>query len=128
MNAYYAEGIAKITLSVAQDPPVNPLIDIPKMATVATSMLHRSLSAFIDGDLAACRAIWHQDDEIDALYNQVYRELLAFMLNDPSTIERVTKLLWAAHNLERIADRVTNICERTAFVITGNPRALEQDA
>lgn len=123
----YAEGIAKITLSVAQDPPVKPLIDIPKMATIATGMLHRSLTAFIDGDLEACEAIWHQDDEVDALYNQVYRELLTFMLNDPTTIERATKLLWAAHNLERIADRVTNICERAAFVITGNPRALAPD-
>jgi phosphate transport system protein len=123
----YAEGIAKITLSVAQDSPVKPLIDIPQMSTIATSMLHRSLTAFIDGDLEACKAIWHQDDEIDALYNQVYRELLTVMLNDPSTIEGATKLLWAAHNLERIADRVTNICERTAFVITGNPRALTPD-
>ncbi len=123
----YAEGIAKITLSVAQDSPVKPLIDIPRMSTIATSMLHRSLTAFIDGDLEACTAIWHQDDEVDALYNQVYRELLTVMLNDPATIEGATKLLWAAHNLERIADRVTNICERTAFVITGNPRALTPD-
>ena len=72
---------------------MKPLLDIPQMATVATSMLHHSLTAFIDGDLAACRAIWHQDDESDALYDQVYRELVAFMLNDPSTIERATKLL-----------------------------------
>ncbi len=123
----YAEGIAKITLSLAQDSPVKPLIDIPQMSAIATGMLHRSLAAFIDGDLDACKAIWHQDDEVDALYNQVYHELLTVMLNDPSTIERATKLLWAAHNLERIADRVTNICERTAFVITGNPRALSPD-
>lgn len=123
----YAEGIAKITLSVAQEPSLKPLIDIPRMSTIATGMLHRSLTAFIDGDLDTCKLIWHQDDEVDSLYNQVYRELLTFMLNDPSTIERATKLLWAAHNLERIADRVTNICERTAFVITGNPRALTPD-
>lgn len=123
----YAEGIAKITLSVSQDSPVKPLIDIPLMSSIATSMLHRSLTAFIDGDLEACKAIWHQDDEVDTLYNQVYRELLTVMLKDPSTIEGATKLLWAAHNLERIADRVTNICERTAFVITGDPRALTPD-
>lgn len=120
----YAEGIAKIALSTLDQPPLKPLIDIPRMAEIATSMLHRSLQAFIDHDLEACKAIWHEDDEVDGLYKQVYRELLTFMLEDPSTIERATQLLWAAHNLERIADRVTNICERTAFVITGDPRAL----
>jgi phosphate transport system protein len=120
----YAEGIAKITLAVGQQPPLKPLPDIPRMATIATDMLHRSLTAFMDRDLVACRAIWAQDDEVDALYNQAYRELLTVMLNDPTTIEQATKLLWATHNLERIADRVTNICERTAFVITGDPRTL----
>ncbi len=123
----YAEGIAKITLSLAHEPSLKPLIDIPRMALIATDMLHRSLTAFIEGDLPTCQEIWRQDDEVDALYNQVYRELLTFMLDDPATIERATKLLWSAHNLERIADRVTNICERTAFVITGDPRALTSE-
>jgi phosphate transport system protein len=120
----YAEGIAKIAVTSSDQPPLKPLIDIPRMAEIATSMLHRSLQAFIDQDLEACREIWHEDDDVDNLYKQVYRELLTFMLEDPSTIERATQLLWAAHNLERIADRVTNVCERTAFVITGDPRAL----
>jgi phosphate transport system protein len=120
----YAEGIAKIALASADQPPLKPLIDIPRMAEIATSMLHRSLKAFIEQDLEASTAIWHEDDNVDNLYTQVYRELLTFMLEDPGTIERATQLLWAAHNLERIADRVTNVCERTAFVITGNPRAL----
>jgi phosphate transport system protein len=120
----YAEGIAKIALSSADQPPLKPLIDIPRMAEIASSMLHRALQAFIEQDLEECRAIWHEDDKVDNLYTQVYRELLTFMLEDPSTIERATQLLWAAHNLERIADRVTNVCERTAFVITGDPRAL----
>jgi phosphate transport system protein len=120
----YAEGIAKIALTSIDQPPLKPLIDIPRMAEIATSMLHRSLQAFIDQDLEACRAIWHEDDDVDNLYKQVYRELLTFMLEDPTNIERATQLLWAAHNLERIADRVTNVCERTAFVITGDPRAL----
>jgi phosphate transport system protein len=120
----YAEGIAKIAIAAADQPPIKPLIDIPRMAEIATDMLSRSLQAFIDQDLEACRQIWHRDDEVDNLYQQVYRELLTFMLEDPSTIERATQLIWAAHNLERIADRVTNICERTAFVITGDPRAL----
>lgn len=123
----YAEGIAKIAVQAAQEPPIKPLIDIPRMATLAIEMLHRGLQAYIDGDIEACRRIWRGDDEVDALYNQVYRELLTYMINDTSTIERATQLLWAAHNLERIADRVTNICERTAFVVTGDPRALPGD-
>jgi phosphate transport system protein len=120
----YAEGIAKIAIATADQPPLKPLIDIPRMTEIATDMLNRSLQAFIDQDLEACRQIWLRDDEVDNLYQQVYRELLTFMLENPSTIERATQLIWAAHNLERIADRVTNICERTAFVITGDPRAL----
>ena len=121
----YAEGIAKIALRLASEEPIKPLVDIPRMAEVATEMLHQSLDAFVHRDLEACRRIWERDDEVDALYNQVYRELLTFMLSDPKTIEPATLLLWASHNLERIADRVTNICERTAFVITGNPRVLQ---
>lgn len=120
----YAEGIAKIAQRLADQPPLKPLIDIPRMADVSVEMLRGCLDAFIDRDLDACRAIWRRDDEVDALYDQVYRELLTYMISDPSTIERATLLLWTAHNLERIADRVTNICERIAFVITGDPRAL----
>jgi phosphate transport system protein len=120
----YAEGIAKIALNLIDEPPLKPLVDIPRMATTAIDMLHQGLAAFIDRDLEACRAIWKRDDEVDDLYNQVYRELLTYMLNDPTTIERATQLTWAAHNLERIGDRVTNICERTAFVITGDSRSL----
>jgi phosphate transport system protein len=120
----YAEGIAKIAQMVAEQPSLKPLIDIPRMAELAIDMLQRSLKAFIDQNLEECRAIWHQDDQVDALYVQVYRELLTFMLQDPRSIERATHYLWAAHNLERIADRVTNICERTAYVITGDPQAL----
>jgi phosphate transport system protein len=123
----YAEGIGKIVLEINKEPPLKPLIDIPRMAFIAIDMLHQSLGAFIDRDLAACRVIWKRDDELDGLYNQVYRELLTYMLSDPKTIERATQLLWSAHNLERIGDRVTNICERTAFIITGDPRALPGD-
>jgi phosphate transport system protein len=120
----YAEGIAKIAKMVAEHPPLKPLIDIPRMAELAIDMLQRALQAFIDQDLEECRKIWYQDDDVDALYVQVYRELLTYMLQDPRSIERATHYLWAAHNLERIADRVTNICERTAYVITGDPQAL----
>jgi phosphate transport system protein len=120
----YAEGIAKIAVMVSEHPPLKPLIDIPRMAEISISMLERSLDAFMELDLEECRAIWHVDDEVDGLYTQVYRELLTYMLQDPSSIERATHLLWAAHNLERIADRVTNVCERTAYVITGDPQLL----
>ena len=124
----YAEGIAKIALMLADQPPIKPLVDIPRMAERATDMLDRGLTAFLQRDLEECRILWKQDDEVDALYDQVNRELLTYMLTDPGTIERATRLIWAAHNLERIADRVTNICERTAFVVTGNPRELGAQA
>lgn len=120
----YAEGLGKIAIRLSNWPPLKPLIDIPRMAEISIDLLRQALDAFIEMDLERCRAIWQRDDEVDALYDQVYRELLTYMMSDPRTIERATLLLWAAHNLERIADRVTNICERIAFVITGDPRAL----
>ncbi len=117
--ADHAEGIAKITLLLGDEPPLKPLVDIPRMATKAASMLHRSLTALIEQDIAAAKEISAEDDEVDNLYDQVYRELLIFMLQDPKTITRATYLLWVAHNLERIADRVTNICERIVFLVNG---------
>jgi len=117
--ADHAEGIAKICLMLADEPPLKPLIDIPRMAEKAVAMLHGSLTAFIERDQEAAKRIAREDDEVDALYNQVYRELLTFMLSDPRTISRATYLLWVAHNLERIADRATNICERVVFAVTG---------
>lgn len=115
----YAEGIAKINILLGDEPLLKPLIDIPRMAQKATDMLRRSLQAFINRDAEAARAICNEDDEVDDLWNQVYRELLTFMIQDPRTINRATYLIWVAHNLERIADRVTNICERTVFLVTG---------
>ena len=82
-------------------------------------MLHRALTAFVNEDVDAAKAIPVEDDEVDALFNQVYRELMTIVIGDPTTIERANWLLWTAHNLERFADRVTNICERTVFVVTG---------
>jgi phosphate transport system protein len=116
----YAEGIAKIALMHGDQPLVKPLVDLPRMATVATGMLRRALDAFIARDVEAARKVSEEDDHIDALYDQVYRELLTYMLNDPRTIDRATWLLWVAHNLERIADRATNIAERVAFLVTGH--------
>lgn len=115
----YAKGIAQITLRIGNEPFLKPLIDIPRMADLASSMLHRALDAFVRVDAETARSIPECDDEIDNLYNQVYRELLVFMFKDPSAIDQATFLIWVAHNLERAADRVTNICERTVFIATG---------
>ncbi|MCL0075532.1 phosphate signaling complex protein PhoU [Dehalococcoidia bacterium] len=115
----YAEGIARIALMIGDEPPLKPLIDIPRMAEKARDMLRRSLEAFINRDSEEAIRINAEDDEVDNLYDQVFRELLVFMMEDPRTITRATRLIWVAHNLERIADRVTNICERVVFTVTG---------
>ncbi len=120
----HAEGIAKIALMLADEPPLKPYIDIPRMAEIGTDMLMGSLEAFKDRDPDRARAICNQDDEVDALYDQVYRELLTFMINEPRTIQRATYLIWVAHNLERIADRVTNICERVVYLVEGRIEEL----
>jgi len=121
----YAKGIAKIALLIGKQPLVKPLIDLPRMAEKARSMLHQALDAFVRQDVDLARAIPEEDAEMDALYNQIYRELLTFIMADPRTIDQATNLLWAAHNLERTADRVTNICERVVFTVTG--KMVEMD-
>ncbi len=115
----YAEGIAKISIMMGDEPPLKPLIDIPRMAEKATQMLQCSLDALVNRDEAAAIAVCNDDDEVDDLYEQIYRELLTYMIQDPSTIQRATYLLWVAHDLERIADRATNIAERVIFLVTG---------
>jgi phosphate transport system protein len=120
----HAEGSAKVAIMLAADPPLKPYIDIPRMAEIAVRMLRASLEAFKQRDVDAARAICDQDDEVDVLYDQVYRELLVYMLNDPKTIERATHVTWVAHNLERIADRVTNICERVVYMVQGKIEEL----
>ena len=115
----YAVGTARIALMHEDKPLLKPLIDLPRMSELARGMLRRALDAFVVRDVERARAIMKEDDEVDGLYDQVYRELLTFMLNDPQTIDRATWLLWAAHNLERTADRVTNICERVVYEATG---------
>ncbi len=123
--ADHAGGIAKIAIMIGDEPPLKPLIDIPRMAERATDMLHRSLDAFVKHDADAARQISAEDDEIDSLYDQVFRELLVFMMEDPRTVTRATRLIWVAHNLERTADRVTNICERVVFTVTGKIEEME---
>ena len=115
----YAKGIAKITLKMGREPFVKPLIDIPRMAEKARSMLHRALQAFFERDTELARAIPGEDDEMDALYNQIFRELTNYIMGDPKLVDRASYLIWVAHNLERAADRVVNICERMIFMVTG---------
>ena len=115
----YAAGIARIAILIGDEPPLKPLVDIPRMAERTVDMLQRSLDALLNRDAEAARKIAAEDDLIDHLYDQVFRELLVFMAEDPKTITRATRLMWVAHNLERAADRVTNICERVVFIVTG---------
>ncbi|HIN04724.1 MAG TPA: phosphate signaling complex protein PhoU [Dehalococcoidia bacterium] len=115
----YAEGIAKISIAMGDSPPLKPLIDIPRMAEKATEMLRDSIDCLLNRDLVKAHQVCQADDEVDDLYDQVYRELLLFMIQDPQTIQRATYLLWVSHDLERIADRATNIAERVIFLVTG---------
>ena len=115
----YAKGIARIAMRLGDQPPLRQLIHIPVMAKTTASMLHRAIEAFVNLDEEAGMSIPKEDDQIDVLYNLVYKELLELMIADRNNIDRATFHLWVAHNLERGADRVTNICERTVFTITG---------
>ncbi len=115
----YAEGIGKISLMMGDQPPIKPLVDIPRMAEKATTMLRASLDALVKHDVEKAYKVLADDDEVDALYDQVYRELLLLMVQDPKVIERGTYLLWTAHDLERIADRATNIAEQVVYLVTG---------
>jgi phosphate transport system protein len=121
----YAEGIAKITLLLGNEEKMPPMPQIPKMAAKAANMLDRALDAFLRGDVETARAIPREDDEVDALYNEVNQTLLEMTLADPRKMEQANCLVWAAHNLERSADRVTNICERVVFTVTGDMQELD---
>jgi phosphate transport system protein len=123
----YAKGIARINLMMGEQPLIKPLVDLPAMASKARDMLHDSLEAFVRGDTALARAIPDRDDEVDALYNQIYRELITLIMADPSRIDQANYLLWAAHNLERAADRVTNICERVIFTVRGEMVEMDSE-
>lgn len=123
----YAKGIARINLMIGEEPLIKPLIDLPVMAQKARAMLHAALMAFVERDVQAARAIPKGDEEVDALYNQVYRELICYILEDPHVIEQANHLMWAAHNLERTADRVINLCERVVYAVTGELAELGTD-
>lgn len=121
----YAKGIAKINLRIGPGPLLTPLVDIPRMAEIARDMLHRAMEAFVRRDVAAARKIPREDDRVDALFEKVNRDLLQLIISDSRVTEQANLLMWAAHNLERAADRVTNLCERTIFTVTGELTELE---
>ena len=121
----YAKGIATISLRIGNERLIKPLVDIPRMAELSVSMLHRAIGAFVRGDVDEARHIPQEDDMVDDLYNQVYRELVTIMFTNPATIDQANSLMWVAHNIERVADRVTNICERTIYTQTGDLREID---
>ena len=115
----HAKGIGAIVQMMSNEPLVKPLIDIPEMATRARSMLRNSLDAFVARDVEAAYRVGEADDGVDELQDRVYHDLVQIMIHDPTTVEPCTHLLWVAHNIERIADRTTNIAERVVFTVTG---------
>jgi phosphate transport system protein len=115
----YAKGIAKVAIRLADEEIPVPFREISTMADLAVSMLHRVLSAFVNEDVDVAYALPQEDDKVDELYNTVYRKLVEIMINNPSTIDHVNQVMWVIHNLERTADRVTNVCERIIFIATG---------
>src|SRR4030066_1434753 len=121
----YAEGIARIAVMIGDEPPLKPLIDIPRMAELTTEMIDKSLKSFVTRDVELAKHVVTMDNAVDGLYDQGFRELLTFMMVDPKTINRATRLIWVAHNMERAAARVTNICERVVFTVTGKMEELE---
>jgi phosphate transport system protein len=125
--ADHAAGIATIVVRMGSQPLLKPLIDLPRMAQISQDMLRASLDAFVTEDDKAAMDIPPRDEEVDQLYNQIFRELITYMIEDPRTVTRAMYLLFCAHNVERIADRVTNICERVAFVATGRMEEIPSE-
>jgi phosphate transport system protein len=122
----YAKGIARINTMIGEDKLPAAIKDLPRMAELAVDMLDRAVAAFLEYDAEAARLIPDDDDRVDEMFNKIYYQLVEDMIRDPATIDSSNHLQWAAHNLERLADRVTNICERTIFVATGNIMELDR--
>jgi phosphate transport system protein len=121
----HAKGVAQIVLMMRDEPLVKPLVDIPEMATRARAMLSNALDAFVARDVEAAYRVGSADDGVDELQDHVYADLVRIMITDPSTVEPCTHLLWVAHNLERVADRATNIAERVVFTVTGKMAEMD---
>jgi len=120
----YAEGIAKIAIMIGDEPPLKPLIDIPRMSEITIEMIHKGLQSFLTRDVEQAKRVISMDNVVDGLQDQVFSELLTKMMVDPKAINRATRLIWVSHNLERAADRATNICERVVFTVTGKMEEL----
>ena len=125
--ADHAAGIATTVIRMGDDPPVKELIDLPRMAEQCREMTRKTLRAYLAADVELARQVAAQDDAIDGLYTQIFRELLTFMIEDPRTTTRALYLLFAGHNLERIGDRATNIAERVVFMASGQMRELNPE-
>jgi len=121
----YAKGIAKVVVKLGDVDITLPLREVEEMASLAVDMLHRSLSAFIAEDPLTARKIPAEDDKVDKLYQQVQKAVILEMTRESKVIDSINLFMWVAHNLERMADRVSNICERTVFVATGELGELE---
>lgn len=117
--ADHACNIARHAIELNDEPQLKPYIDLPAMAALATQMLHSAMDAFAMDDASAVRGIITQDDRIDALYRQLIRELLTYMIENPKTITQGMNLLFVAKHLERIADYVTNIAEQIVYMVEG---------
>ncbi len=115
----YAKGVAKVTMLLGDAEASMPAFEITKMAELSVSMLHRALTAFIDENTSLALAIPKEDDQVDELFNTAYKKIVNDMISHPDSIDQVNMMLWVIHNIERMADRVTNICERTVFITTG---------
>ena len=122
--ADHGEGIAKAVRRLANQPPVKPLVDIPRMEQLVQEMLQEALQAFAQRDPQRAEALAAKDDQVDDLRSQVFRELITYMMEDPRTISRALDLLLVAQHLERAADHVTNIAERVIYMVTGELREL----
>jgi phosphate transport system protein len=115
----HAAGIARLTLRICDQPLLKPLVDIPQMAETVRTMVKDSVNAYLDHDVELAEAVVHRDDQVNALHQLIYQDLLSYMMRDSSTIERATYLLWTSHGLERMGDRSKNICERAIYLVTG---------
>ena len=115
----YAKGLSRVNIRIGDEPLMKPLIDIPRMAELGQQMIHRAMEAFVQRDVDLARAVVAEDEAVDALHDQIYAELITLLFQDVSKIRQANQLLMAAHNLERAADRATNICERAIYSVTG---------
>lgn len=122
--ADHAADIAQTTLRLQGQPLIKPLVDIPRMAEIAQLMIRESLSSYVNRDVDLAYRMIERDDEIDALFGQIFRELLLFMMEDPRTINQATQLLMVSHRLERLADHATNIGEWVIYMVTGVRKEL----